>query len=812
MFKNLAKYSLISVVSVLLLVSCSSRSPQPLVKSDLAKDIKSDLENISSPLENKVQEIDLYDAIAFAIKNNRDLRVKIMESALSNDQIELTQFDMLPKFAVDAGYKNLGKNPGSTSVTMTGQEPAELASNPSYSLSQDKSSTTTDIGFTWNALDFGLSYIRAGQNADKYLIAKEMERKAIQNITREVIYSYWQTLAADQLLAKIYPLMDRVNIALEDFEYIEELLISSPMDALLYQKELLDVAQVLLSQQRSLMNARTELSTLMGLLPGTEYKLIKTETPLTELKIDLETMEEAALFARPELMESRYLKRISSEEVRASMVALMPSLQFNSTWNYNSNQYLLNKSNYEFGSQIGGNLLNIFKAPLTKKAAEASQTMIEEQRLALSMAVLSQVHLSNINYAQSMREYSNARHYLNVSERINEQIKNAQKISRFGELEVIREEASMLVAKLRHDIAYAELQYSLGTIYASIGMDFTPDNIGNFSEKDLASFINESLGRWGKKYYAEVAIPISEQDPVFKKKSAVLTDIDYRRSVNYNIPLDPYFSEFSFSSQTFYLSGPGKVRYRVREANGMPLPNWLVFIPTERKFIGTSPDGIESLEISIEASNDVVQVKELFELKFQKKRQPVIFYTGNVSKMDEEEESVITKNENETLVIEENVDSVTTKINQADVIASAVVESGQKKINLEQETLPSSVNADLQKKVDNLQIKKKPIPNKSVLMATLTDTLSGKLNAITAYKSDQAAFIQIGAFQSENISKKVAEDISKKTGEKVIVEPTLITEPIYYRILVGPTHKDSVFEVISKLVDIGIKDYFLTSS
>ena len=43
------------------------------------------------------------------------------------------------------------------------------------------------------------------------------------------------------------------------------------------------------------MNARTELSTLMGLLPGTEYKLIKTKTPLTELKIDLETMEEAAL-------------------------------------------------------------------------------------------------------------------------------------------------------------------------------------------------------------------------------------------------------------------------------------------------------------------------------------------------------------------------------------------------------------------------------------------------------------------------------------------------------------------------------------
>ena len=162
-----------------------------------------------------------------------------------------------------------------------------------------------------------------------------MERKAIQNITREVIYSYWQTLAADQLLAEIYPLMDRVNIALEDFEYIEELLLSSPMDALLYQKELLDVAQVLLSQQRSLMNSRTELSSLMGMLPGQEYALVETKKPLTELTINLKTMEEAALFSRPELMESRYLQRISAEEVKASMLALMPSLQFNSTSKYN---------------------------------------------------------------------------------------------------------------------------------------------------------------------------------------------------------------------------------------------------------------------------------------------------------------------------------------------------------------------------------------------------------------------------------------------------------------------------------------------
>ena len=56
-------------------------------------------------------------------------------------------------------------------------------------------------------------------------------------------------------------------------EYIETLLLSSPMDALLYQKELLDVAQILDTQQRALMDARVELAGLMGLLPDEKYVL-----------------------------------------------------------------------------------------------------------------------------------------------------------------------------------------------------------------------------------------------------------------------------------------------------------------------------------------------------------------------------------------------------------------------------------------------------------------------------------------------------------------------------------------------------------
>ena len=86
-----------------------------------------------------------------------------------------------------------------------------------------------------NALDFGLSYIRAGQSSDKFLISKELE-KAANNIAKDVIRAYWNALSAEKLIKKYDPLLIKVNNALNDSQKIEELLLQKPMDALLYQK------------------------------------------------------------------------------------------------------------------------------------------------------------------------------------------------------------------------------------------------------------------------------------------------------------------------------------------------------------------------------------------------------------------------------------------------------------------------------------------------------------------------------------------------------------------------------------------------
>ena len=65
-----------------------------------------------------------------------------------------------------------------------------------------------------------MSYNKAGQNADRYLISEENETKAAHNIVKEVIRSYWNSMSADKMLKKYDPLLEDVNEALNDSKKI----------------------------------------------------------------------------------------------------------------------------------------------------------------------------------------------------------------------------------------------------------------------------------------------------------------------------------------------------------------------------------------------------------------------------------------------------------------------------------------------------------------------------------------------------------------------------------------------------------------
>ena len=610
MLNKLIKTTLI--VLLIALTSCSSRSPEPLAIDTLEISAKEDIKKISEIREqNEILknnlDIDLYKAIALAIENNKDIKIKLFETALANQQLEDIKFDMLPSMSADAGYTGSEKYQSSTSATVGSNDTAG-SKGSSFSTSRTKDVFEQNVGFAWNALDFGLSYIRAGQSADRYLIAKEIEKKSTNNIAKEVIQAYWNALSAQKLIKKYDPLIKKVNQALGDSRKIEEMLLQKPMDALLYQKELLDIKRALISQRQTLINAKITLGGLMGLLPNQEYNLVKTSKPINILDMKLKNMERHALINRTELLENRYQERISLAETKAGIRSLLPSFNLNASYTSSSNNYLQNKQNFEYGSSIGANLLNVFRAPSIKKVNEANTAIIREQRLALSMAVLSQVHLANIDFQMSMEEYETADRYYSVSKKIANQVRNAQKIARFGDLEIIREDASSLVAELRKDIAFAKMQYSVAQVYTSVGVDVVRKE--NFEDCNLyicdtelyAGEIEDLFDELGESYISEVIKPIQKQNPVVE---------------NYN----QGFDKFTFAKNTFKLQGKGQPQYSVRLANNQPLPNWIDFLPTQRTFLidKQSKGDAYELEIIVNVKNINTSVEDKFTLVVDEK-------------------------------------------------------------------------------------------------------------------------------------------------------------------------------------------------
>ncbi len=589
------------IFSMVLLASCA-RNLKPIETSQILSSAQEDIKKIEEIKNNNLNweenlEIDLYTAIAIAIKNNKELRVKLLENALSKRQIDKVKFEMLPSLAANAGYSGSEYYKASTSATVPNTDKAGSIGED-YSTSSNRDLSNQDIGFTWNALDFGLSYIKAGQNADQYLISEENETKAAHNIVREVIRSYWNSMSADKMLRKYDPLLKDVNAALNDSKKIEELLLSKPMDALLYQKELLDIQRALQTQKQSFIDAKIQLGTLMGLLPNQKFKLIETKEPLNVLDMTLEEMEIYALQHRPELIEKHYEERISVEQAKAGVLSLLPGLNFNAAYTSTSNDFLAQKTNANFGATIGANLLNVFNYPTIKKINETNTEVIREQRLALSMTVLSQIHIANIDYKLAIEEFETAQRYYEVSKKITEQVKNAQKIARFGQLEVIREQASLLVAELRYDIAFTKLQHTIGQIYSSAGIDVTKENVKKLGIKEYAKLIENNFQKNGKKYVAKIILPINKQNPIAKNKDG------------------GNFNEFQFNDKTFKLDGSGYVTYTANLENNTPLPHWINFLSSQRKFVINKEikGDIEEINLKVTAKNINTSINDTFKL------------------------------------------------------------------------------------------------------------------------------------------------------------------------------------------------------
>ncbi|WP_047230432.1 TolC family protein [Pseudomonas brassicacearum] len=488
-------------MSVLALtVSGCAVTSEPIERSVSEQRARTDLQNMYKDQEPLSGPLTLHQAMARAVKYNLEGRLKIMEEALAKRQLDLASFDMLPRMALDAGY--VGRNNVSASSSQS-VETGTQSLEPSTS--QDRDREVADLTMVWNVLDFGVSYISAKQAGDQRLIVQERRRKVINTIVQDVRSAYWRAMAAERLLKQIDSLMVRVDTARGNSQSMSEQRIGDPVQALGYQRSLIQATRQLEEQRRALSLAKTELATLINLPLGTELTLAtQDEYVIPELKVDLARLEQEALTSRPELREQDYQTRITAAETRKAMLRLLPGLEFSAGGHYDSNSFLVEQGWADYGVKVTWNLFNVISAPAAINVAKAGEEVAAARRQAMSIAVLAQLYVANANYREALRQFKTSQQLSEIDGQIVGQLRNRHQAAGLGELDLIQGELNTLQADLRRDLAYADLRNAYGQIFASAGLDPLPDEVQSTQVQSIATALANREAAWAQ---GDIAVP-----------------------------------------------------------------------------------------------------------------------------------------------------------------------------------------------------------------------------------------------------------------------------------------------------------------
>ncbi len=588
---HLLPRSLVALAVTAVMAGCSV-TPKAVTADEVRDRVKSDTAKMYVDQAPINAPIAMEEAVARALKYNLDYRLKKMESALAQGLTDYASYDMLPQMVASAGYRSRSNDSGGVSV---GILDGEMSERPTTS--DERSRTLRGIEFSWNVLDFGVSYYRARQQGDQFLIAEERRRKVVQNLLQDVRAAYWRALGAQRLNAQADDILQRASLALSRSREAETQKIIPPGLALAYQRALLDATTLLNQRRQDLEFAKRELAALMNVPPGVDFKVAEAnETLLPAAPRDVTKLEEMALLQRPELREEDFRKRITSDEARKQMLSMLPGITLNYGRKYDSNIFTYNNNWSEGGVSLAWNLMRLVALPAMKDAQKYQEATDEARRMALSMAILTQTRVSAERYRMALEDFRLADQASQVDTRLAAFTKASVSAKLDSELEAIRTQARAVLGAYQRANAYANAHIAFGRLYNTLGFDPIADDFGNndlpkltervkthlqATEKDAFALSSNLFGR-----AASVNVNLAGiQDPVQQvRMKALVTELLGRHHIETNgqdgVPL--------------------KLEFASAESNGVEKASWTVKLtdesgkPQQARFATTIPANARS--------------------------------------------------------------------------------------------------------------------------------------------------------------------------------------------------------------------------
>lgn len=506
------------MAAAVILAGCSV-TPKALTPDEVRDRVKQDSVEMYRAQEPITGPVSMEEAVARALKYNLDYRLKRMESALALGLTDYASKDMLPQLVASAGYQSRNNFSGGTSIgLLDGVE----STNPTSS--DERSRTLRGIEFSWNALDFGVSYYRARQQGDQFLIAEERRRKVVQNLLQDVRAAYWRALGAQRLTAQADEVLQKASLALTRSREAESQKVISPGVALAYQRALLDATTLLNQRRQDLEFAKRELAALMNVPPGVEFQVAEAqEVPLPMAPRELGKLEDMALLQRPELREEDFRKRISADEARKQILSVLPGITLSYGRQYDSNRFLFNNSWSEGGLSLAWNLMRLVSIPAMKDMQAYQAKTDEARRMALSMAILTQTRVGVERYRMALEDFKLADQAAQVDQRLAAFTKASVSAKLDSELEAIRTQARAVLGAYQRANAYANAHIAFGRLYNSLGFDPIADDFEGNDLQQLTQRVAQHLQATQKDAFA-MSSNLFGQAPVVSVQLAGIQD------------------------------------------------------------------------------------------------------------------------------------------------------------------------------------------------------------------------------------------------------------------------------------------------
>ncbi|MFT5098769.1 MAG: multidrug efflux system outer membrane protein [Planctomycetaceae bacterium] len=490
----------------IILVSGCTVTPTPLTSEELVLVAEADRDLIFKNQEPQVGELTLDRAIAMSLKYNLENRVKLMEQALSYQTFELAKLEMLPDLTTYGGYSDRDSDNASFSNSiLSGQQSLEP------STSQSREVVNADVTFSWRLLDFGVSYLQAKQDADRYLIAVNARKKVMLGLMQEVRAAYWKAMVMDTIEDEVSSVADKVDQMRVNLEIVRQERLKTPVAVLEDIRILIETTQQLDQIQQTISTEKTRLATLINVPSYEEIEFPELDQfpNLLDVTDEFEVMETLALTNSVDYANQVYNARIEQVETRKTMLRLLPELEFRYSANYNDNTFLLNQTWRQLGVNLTSDIVRLASYGQIKKFRETNEQITINRKLAINMAVITGLHISWQDYQNARKQLEQAEYLNEIDNEIARLAETAEQSSKGTGVETIENELRALRSKLSRMQSYASAQEAYGSFTLSLGLNPIPTNHQAYTVDELGDLVSNEFKELMGPFLKQKAVPES---------------------------------------------------------------------------------------------------------------------------------------------------------------------------------------------------------------------------------------------------------------------------------------------------------------